>query len=70
MLRTVDLAEIQTDMATVQEIYVNPENGFPEITLYLWKTVLLKRPEMHNIANNSTAATQNWNIEDWWRDAP
>jgi len=67
MLRTVDLKKIQKDMVRVQELYADPANAFPEIPLYNWRTVLLKSPKMHNISNNSTAATQVWNIEDWWR---
>ena len=64
---TVDLAKIQTAMATFQKLYVDPANAFPEIALYNWTTVMLKSPKMHNIANNGSASVQTWNIEDWWR---
>jgi peptide/nickel transport system substrate-binding protein len=66
-IRTVDLLKIRDNMATVQKLYVDPANAFPEVALYNWRTVLLKSPAMHNIANNGSASTQTWNIEDWWR---
>jgi peptide/nickel transport system substrate-binding protein len=69
MVSTVDLHKIKDDMAKIQALYVDPANAFPEIALYNWRSVLLKSPQMHNISNNSTAATQSWNIEDWWRAA-
>ena len=68
MNTTVDLLKIKADMATVQELYVDPANAFPEIALYPWKTVELKNPKLHNVVNNSTSATNTWNIEDWWRE--
>jgi peptide/nickel transport system substrate-binding protein len=68
ILTTVDLLDIKADMETIQELYVDPANAFPEIALYNWTTVELIAPTMHNVVNNSTAATQTWNIEDWWRD--
>jgi ABC-type transport system substrate-binding protein len=66
-LRSVDLKVVGDDMAKIQDLYVNPDNAFPEIALYNWRTVLLKADNMHNVVNNSTAVTQTWNIEDWWR---
>ena len=67
-LRSVDLLAIKDEMGKVQEIYQDPANGFPEIPLYNWRTVLLaNKAKMHNIVNNSSAATQVWNIEDWWK---
>jgi peptide/nickel transport system substrate-binding protein len=68
MNTTVDLEKIKTTMGDIEDFYVNPDNAFPEIALYNWKTVLIRNPKMHNIVNNSTAATQSWNIEDWWRE--
>jgi peptide/nickel transport system substrate-binding protein len=67
MYNTVDLTVIKNGMWTVQDIYVKPDNAFPEIPLYNWKTVILKSPKMHNVVNNATSATNTWNIEDWWR---
>ncbi len=29
---------------------------------------MLEAPKLHNVANNGSASTQTWNIEDWWRD--
>ena len=67
-LRSVDLLAIKEDMGKLQDLYVDPANGFPEIALYNWRTVILQdKTKMHNVVNNSTAATQIWNIEDWWR---
>ncbi len=67
-LRSVDLLKIKDDMGKIQEIYQDPANGFPEIPLYNWRTVLLAdKTKVHNVVNNSTAATQVWNIEDWWK---
>jgi peptide/nickel transport system substrate-binding protein len=67
-LRSVDLLAIKDDMGKLQDLYVDPANGFPEIALYNWRTVILQdKTKMHNVVNNSTAATQIWNIEDWWR---
>jgi ABC-type transport system substrate-binding protein len=65
--RTVDLLKIQANMKKAQELYVDPANAFPEVALYNWRTVLLKNPAMHNIANNGSASTQTWNLEDWWK---
>ena len=56
-------------MSTIQKLYVDPANAFPEIALYNWTTVMLKSPKLHNVANNGSASVQTWNIEDWWRDA-
>jgi len=64
---TVDTTKILADMATYQDTYVNPDDAFPEIPLYYWKTVVLKGTNMHNVVNNATSATNTWNIEDWWR---
>jgi peptide/nickel transport system substrate-binding protein len=67
-LRSVDLLKIKDEFGKIQDLYVDPANGFPEIALYNWRTVLLNnKAKVHNVVNNSTAATQNWNIEDWWR---
>jgi peptide/nickel transport system substrate-binding protein len=68
MLRTVDLQEIKKTMSTIQDLYVTPENAFPEIALYQWANVAIKTTKLHNFSNNSTAATQTWNIEDYWLD--
>ena len=67
LVTTTDLTKIQAAMGTIQDIYVNPDNAFPEIPLYFWKTVELKGATMHNVVNNATSATNTWNIEDWWR---
>ena len=67
MVATVDLNQVRTDMAKIQALYIDPVNAFPEIPLYDWKTVELVNPKMHNVVNNSTSATNTWNIEDWWR---
>ena len=64
---TVDLDKVKDAMGKVQDIYVNPTNAFPEIPLYYWKTVVLKGGSMHNVVNNSTSATNTWNIEAWWK---
>jgi peptide/nickel transport system substrate-binding protein len=64
---TLDLIKIRDNMRKIQEFYVDPANAFPEIALYNWRTVLLKSPAMHNIANNGSATTQAWNIVDWWK---
>lgn len=66
---TVDLPTIKDAMSTIQKLYVDPANAFPEIALYNWTTVMLKSPKLHNVANNGSASVQMWNIEDWWRDA-
>jgi len=66
---TVDLTKIGSAMSTIQKLYVDPANAFPEIALYNWTTVMLKSPKVHNIANNGSATVQTWNLEDWWRDA-
>jgi peptide/nickel transport system substrate-binding protein len=66
---TVDLTKIKPLMEEFQDIFVNVDNAFPEIPLYNWTTVLIRKPTMHNVVNNSSAATQTWNIEDWWRAA-
>ena len=67
-LRSVDLLKIKDEMAKIQTAYVDPANGFPEIALYNWRTVLLNnRRRSTTSSNNSTAATQTWNVEDWWR---
>ena len=68
IVSTVDLQEIKTAMSSFQKEYVDPANGFPEIPLYNWTTVMLKSTKMHNIANNGSASVQSWNIEDWWRE--
>jgi peptide/nickel transport system substrate-binding protein len=65
---TVDLQVIKDTMAEIEALYVDPANAFPEVALYNWTTVLIKSPKLHNISNNSTAATQTWNIEDVWRE--
>jgi peptide/nickel transport system substrate-binding protein len=65
---TVDLPTLKTTMATVQQIYADPSNGFPEIPLYDWTTVMLKSAKLHNVSNNGSATGQTWNIQDWWRD--
>jgi peptide/nickel transport system substrate-binding protein len=65
--RTVDRVKIRDNMATIQKLYVDPANAFPEVALYNWRTVMLKHPALHNIANNGSASTQTWNLEDWWR---
>ncbi|MGD0248852.1 MAG: peptide ABC transporter substrate-binding protein [Candidatus Limnocylindrales bacterium] len=65
--RTVDLNKVRTIMFQIQDIYVNPDNAFPEIPLYYWKTVVLKNTAMHNVVNNATSATNSWNIEDWFK---
>jgi peptide/nickel transport system substrate-binding protein len=65
---TVDLVKIKDAMAKIQALFVDPANAFPEIALYNWQTVLLKSPKMHNVSNNSSAATQSWNDEDLWRE--
>jgi ABC-type transport system substrate-binding protein len=65
---TLDLLKIKENMATAQRLYVDPANAFPEIALYNWRIVMLKSPKLHNISNNGSAATQTWNIEDWWRE--
>jgi peptide/nickel transport system substrate-binding protein len=67
VVSSVDLQELKTAMETFQKEYVDPANGFPEIPLYNWTTVMLKSTKMHNIANNGSASVQTWNIEDWWR---
>ncbi len=67
MNSTVDTTKILSAMATIQDLYVDPANAFPEIPLYNWKTVMLKGSNMHNAVNNATSATNTWNIEDWWR---
>jgi peptide/nickel transport system substrate-binding protein len=67
LVTTTDLTKIQAAMGTIQDIYVNPDNAFPEIPLYFWKTVELVGTTMHNVVNNATSATNTWNIEDWWR---
>jgi ABC-type transport system substrate-binding protein len=67
MNSTVDLVKVAADMKTIQTLYVDPTNAFPEIPLYFWKTVVLKGATMHNVVNNPTSATNTWNIEDWWR---
>jgi hypothetical protein len=56
-------------MSTIQKLYADPANAFPEIALYNWTTVMLKSPKLHNVANNGSASVQTWNLEDWWRDA-
>ncbi len=66
---TVDLQKIKDSMSTIQKLYVDPANAFPEIALYNWTTVMLKSPKLHNVANNGSASVQTWNLEDWWRDA-
>jgi ABC-type transport system substrate-binding protein len=66
MNSTVDLNKVQTDMNTIQALYVDPANSFPEIPLYFWKTVSLHTSGMHNVVTNPTSATDTWNIEDWW----
>lgn len=68
IVTTVDLQLIKDDLAKIQAFYVDPANAFPEIALYNWTTVLLKNTKLHNVSNNSTAATQTWNIEDIWRE--
>jgi peptide/nickel transport system substrate-binding protein len=68
LVTTTDLTKIQAAMGTIQDLYVNPDNAFPEIPLYNWKTVELKNTAMHNVVNNATSATNTWNIEDWWRN--
>jgi peptide/nickel transport system substrate-binding protein len=65
---TVDLQKIKDDMSKIQKLYVDPANGFPEIALYNWTTVLLKSPKLHNVQNNGSASVQTWNLEDWWRE--
>lgn len=65
---TVDLPTIGAAMSTIQKLYVDPANAFPEVALYNWTTVMLKSPKLHNIANNGSSSIQVWNIEDWWRD--
>jgi len=65
---TLDLPTLKTTMSTVEKIYADPTNGFPEIPLYDWTQVLLKSPKLHNVSNNGSATGQLWNIEDWWRD--
>jgi peptide/nickel transport system substrate-binding protein len=67
MNNTVDLIKVRQDMETVQDLYANADNAFPEIPLYFWKTVELKATSLHNVVNNATSATNTWNIEDWWR---
>jgi peptide/nickel transport system substrate-binding protein len=67
LVTTTDPAVIKSAMGTIQDIYANPDNAFPEIPLYFWKTVILKGANMHNVVNNATSATNTWNIEDWWR---
>jgi len=67
MNSTVDVNKILAAMATIQELYVDPANAFPEIPLYAWATVELKGTNMHNVVNNATSATDTWNMEDWWR---
>jgi peptide/nickel transport system substrate-binding protein len=67
LVTTTDLTKIQAAMGTIQDLYVDPANAFPEIPLYFWKTVELKGTTMHNVVNNATSATNTWNIEDWWR---
>jgi len=64
---TTDPVKIVAAEATIQDLYVDPANAFPEIPLYAWKTVELKGTTMHNVVNNATSATNTWNIEDWWR---
>jgi peptide/nickel transport system substrate-binding protein len=64
---TIDRVKIRDNMAEIQKLYVDPANAFPEVALYNWRTVMLKNPALHNIANNGSASTQTWNIEDWWR---
>jgi peptide/nickel transport system substrate-binding protein len=64
---SVDFAVIKQAMSEFQKLYADPANAFPEIPLYLWKTVILKNPKMHNVVNNATNATNTWNLEDWWR---
>ena len=66
---TVDLTKIGSAMSTIQKLYVDPANAFPEVALYNWTTVMLKSPKLHNVANNGSASVQTWNLEDWWRDA-
>jgi peptide/nickel transport system substrate-binding protein len=68
MNETVDITKIKNAMATIQDLYVDPANAFPEIPLYFWRTVILTAPKMHNVVNNATSATNTWNIEDWWRE--
>jgi ABC-type transport system substrate-binding protein len=65
---TVDLTKIGSAMSTIQKLYADPANAFPEIALYNWTTVMLKSPKLHNVANNGSSSVQTWNIEDWWRD--
>ncbi len=65
---TVDLVKIKDAMAKIEALFVDPANSFPEIALYNWQTVMLKSPKMHNVSNNSSAATQSWNDEDLWRE--
>ena len=67
LVTTTDLTKIKTAEATIQDIYVDPANAFPEIPLYFWKTVELKGTSMHNVVNNATSATNTWNVEDWWK---
>lgn len=67
LVTTTDLQKIKAAEGTIQDIYVDPANAFPEIPLYNWKTVELKGLNMHNVVNNATSATGSWNIEDWWR---
>lgn len=64
---TLDPFKIKDAMADFQKIYVDPAQAFPEIPLYNWTTVLIKSPQLHNVANNGTASVQTWNLEDWWK---
>jgi peptide/nickel transport system substrate-binding protein len=68
IVTTVDLQVIKDDMAKIQAFYIDPANAFPEIALYNWTTVLIKSPKLHNVSNNSSSATQTWNLEDVWKD--
>ena len=65
---TVDLPTIKDALSKIQVLYADPANGFPEIPLYDWTTVMDKSLKLHNVANNGSATDQLWNIEDWWRD--
>ncbi len=69
MVASADLDKVAANMKTVQQIYVDPAQAFPEIPLYFWKSVSLENARMHNVFSNGTASTVTWNIEDWWREA-